>query len=138
MHRIVNHPRRLLYAAALVLIPVAALATMAGTSSAFGQAEESGPLSCEIRIAPQANGLEITAQAHALQEISGTYQLQVTSRSGAGGASLHQGGAFTASPQHPAELGAVSLGSGGGYAIALDINADGHHVRCDRGLGNTL
>lgn len=133
MPHIVNSPRRLATALALILLPAGALAAMATS----GQSE--GPLRCEIRVTPQAGMVALQAIARTDAPISGTYRFHVESVGGADGSNVDQSGAFDAAPGRAATLGSVSLGSNGaGYRATLDVTAGGNSVRCTQRIGGAI
>jgi hypothetical protein len=129
MHRIVNHPRRVMTALAMVLAPAATLAAM----GAAGQA--TGPVRCEIHAAPQGGMLTLEALVHADKSVSGTYSFHVESAGRTGGTNVEQAGAFDASPGRPAVLGTVTLSAKGGYDATLEVTVGGEHVRCTERVG---
>ncbi|MBB3612439.1 curli-like amyloid fiber formation chaperone CsgH [Rhizobium sp. BK602] len=133
MPHIVNHPRRLLTAIALVLLPAGALATMvtAGPSD--------GPLRCEIRATPQGGMVALEALAHADKRVSGTYSFHIESAGGGGGSNIDQSGAFDAAPGRAAMLGSVSLGAKGAvYDATLDITTGGKSISCSQRVGGAI
>ncbi|WEX74741.1 curli-like amyloid fiber formation chaperone CsgH [Sinorhizobium numidicum] len=130
MHRIVNHPRRVMTALALVLAPAATLAAMGAADQA------TGPVRCEIRAAPQGSSmLALEALVHADGSVSGSYSFHVESVGTAGGTNIEQAGAFDASPSRPAVLGAVALSAKGAYDATLEVTVGGEHVRCTERVG---
>lgn len=127
MPHVVNHPRRLMTALALILLPVGALAAMAATD------QPEGGLRCEIRTTPEAGMVTLEALAHTDKRVSGTYAFHVESVEGTGGSNIDQSGAFDATPARAATLGSVSLGSkAGAYDAMLDVTAGGNTIRCTR------
>ncbi|MFS8048127.1 curli-like amyloid fiber formation chaperone CsgH [Rhizobium sp. BR 314] len=133
MPHIVNHPRRLVTALALILLPVGALAAMVTS----GQTD--GPLRCEIRVTPQAGMVALQPLVRTDRPVSGTYRFHVESTGGSGGSNIDQSGAFDASPGHAAPLGSVSLGSdGAGYRATLDVTAGNSSVRCTQRIGGSI
>jgi hypothetical protein len=131
MHRIVNHPRRVMTALALVLAPAATLAAM----GAAGQGG-AGPVRCEIHAAPQSSMLTLEALVHADKNVSGSYSFHVESVGTAGGTNIEQGGAFDASPGRPAVLGTVTLSAKGTYDATLEVTVGGEHVGCTERVGS--
>ncbi|MDL2409573.1 curli-like amyloid fiber formation chaperone CsgH [Rhizobium calliandrae] len=130
MHGIVNHPRRIMTALALVLVPAAALATMAGAG------QPSAPLRCEIRAAPEGGMLALEAVAHANKGVSGTYSFHVESAGRNGGTNIEQSGDFHAASGQSATLGTVTLDAKGGvYDAVLDMNVGGQRIGCTQRVG---
>lgn len=130
MHRIANHPRRVMTALALVLAPAATLAAM----GAAGQA--AGPVRCEIRAAPQGSMLALEALVHADKSVRGTYSFHVESVGQTGGTNVEQAGAFDASSGRPAVLGTVTLGAKGTYDARLEVTVGSEHVGCTERVGS--
>ncbi|MBB5575402.1 MULTISPECIES: curli-like amyloid fiber formation chaperone CsgH [Rhizobium] len=127
MPNVVNQPRRLMTALALVLLPAGALAAMVATD------QSNGGLRCEIRITPEAGMVTLEALARTDKRVSGTYAFHVESVGGTGGSNIDQSGAFDASPGRAATLGSVSLSSkAGAYDATLDVTADSNTIRCTR------
>ncbi|MEF0941860.1 curli-like amyloid fiber formation chaperone CsgH [Rhizobium sp. BR 362] len=127
MPHVVNHPRRLIAAFALVLLPAGALAAMVATD------QSGGGLRCEIRATPEAGMVTLEALARADKRVSGNYTFHVKSAGSAGGSNIDQSGAFDATPGRAVTLGSVSLRSkAGAYDATLDITAGDNTVRCAR------
>ena len=130
MPHIVKHPRRVLTALALVLIPVGALAAMATADQSIG------PVRCEIRATPESGMVSLEALAHADRNVSGTYSFHVESAGRSGGTNIEQGGAFSAAPGKPATLGVVTLGAKGAvYDARLEMTVDGKSIGCAERVG---
>ncbi|MQB46452.1 curli-like amyloid fiber formation chaperone CsgH [Rhizobium sp. ICMP 5592] len=130
MHSIVNHPRRVMAALALLLVPAGALAAMATA----GQSVE--PVRCEIRATPESGMVALEALVHADKNASGTYSFRVESVGGAGGTNIEQSGAFNATSGRPATLGAVTLGAKGAvYDATLDVTVGGKSISCTQRVG---
>ncbi|WFU11963.1 curli-like amyloid fiber formation chaperone CsgH (plasmid) [Rhizobium sp. CB3090] len=131
MPHVINHPRRLMTALTLVLLPAGALAAMVATD------QSEGGLRCEIRATPEAGMVTLEALAHTDKHISGNYTFHVESAGGAGGSNIDQSGAFDATPGRTATLGSVSLRSkAGAYDATLDITAGDNTIRCARRIGD--
>ena len=86
MPHIVMHPRRVMAALALVLIPAGALAAMATADQPVE------PVRCEIRATPESGMVSLEALAHADRKLSGTYSFHVESAGRSGGTNIEQGG----------------------------------------------
>jgi hypothetical protein len=130
MLRIIKHPRRVMAALTLVLIPAGALATMAIADQSVG------PVRCEIRVTPKGGTVSLEALAHADRNVSGTYSFHVESVGRTGGTNNEQGGAFSAAPDKPAALGAVTLDAKDAvYDARLKITVDGKSIGCAERVG---
>ncbi|MER8640753.1 hypothetical protein NKJ81_26815 [Mesorhizobium sp. M0018] len=130
MPHIVKHPRRVMAALALVLIPAGALAAMATADQSLG------PVRCEIRATPEVDMVSLEALAYADKSVSGTYSFHVESAARTGGTNIEQDGAFSAAPGKPATLGAVTLDAKGAvYDARLELTVDGKSISCAERLG---
>lgn len=130
MPGIVNHPRRVVAALALILIPAGALATMATG------AQPGGSLRCEIRATPEGGVVALEAIAYADKGVSGTYSFHVESAGGAGGTNIEQSGEFSAASGRPATLGTVTLGGNGAiYDAKLKITVGDKSISCAERIG---
>ncbi|MDL2398146.1 curli-like amyloid fiber formation chaperone CsgH [Rhizobium mayense] len=130
MHGIVNHPRRITTALAVVLVSAGALATMAGAG------QSGAPLRCEISATPEGGMLALEAVAHADKSVSGTYSFHVESVGRTGGTNIEQSGDFHAAPGQSATLGTVTLDAKGGvYDAVLDMSVGGQRVGCTQRVG---
>jgi hypothetical protein len=130
MPRIVKHPRRIMAALALVLIPAGALATMATADQSVE------PVRCEIRATPEGGMVSLEALAHADRNVSGTYSFHVESAGRTGGTNIEQGGAFSAAPGKPATLGTVTLDAKGTvFNAKLEVTVDGKSIGCAERVG---
>ncbi|UVK57432.1 hypothetical protein DBIPINDM_008392 (plasmid) [Mesorhizobium sp. AR02] len=130
MPRIVKHPRRVMAALALVLVPAGALAAMATADQSIG------PVHCEIRVTPEGDMVSLEALARADRKVSGTYSFHVGSVGRSGGTNIEQGGAFSAAPGKPATLGAVTLDAKGAvYDTKLEVTVDGKSIGCAERVG---
>lgn len=132
MLRIIKHPRRVITALALVLVPAGALATMATADQPIG------PVRCEIRATPEGNMVSLEALAYADRNVSGTYSFHVESAGQTGGSNIEQGGAFSAAPGKPATLSAVTLDAkGADYDARLEVSVGGKSIVCAERVGRT-
>ncbi|MGX5830120.1 curli-like amyloid fiber formation chaperone CsgH [Mesorhizobium sp. 43Arga] len=130
MLRIVKHPRRIITALTLILVPVGALATMATADQSIG------PVRCEIRVTPQGGMVSLEALAHADRNVTGIYSLHVESAGQTGGTNIVQGGAFSAANGKPAKLSAVTLEAKGAvYDATLEVTVDGKNISCAERVG---
>ncbi|UVK41990.1 hypothetical protein BPNPMPFG_003615 [Mesorhizobium sp. AR07] len=130
MPHIVKHPRRVMAALALVLIPAGALAAMATADHSVE------PVRCEIRATPESGMVSLEALAHANRNLSGTYSFHVESTGRSGGTNIEQGGAFSAAPGKPATLSAVTLDAKAAvYDAKLEVTVDGKSVGCTERVG---
>lgn len=130
MPHIVKHPRRVMAALALVLIPAGALAAMATADQSLG------PVRCEIRVTPEGDMVSLEALAHADRKVSGSYSFHVESAGRSGGTNIEKGGAFSAAPGKPATLGAITLDAKGAiYNAKLDVTVDGKSIGCAERVG---
>jgi len=130
MPSIAKHPRRVMAALALVLIPAGALATIATADQSVG------PVRCEIRVTPEGGMVSLEALAHADRNVSGTYSFHVESAGRSGGTNVEQGGPFSAAPGKPATLGAVTLEAKGAvFDARLEVTVDGKSIGCAERVG---
>lgn len=130
MLSIVKHPRRVMAALALVLIPAGALATIATADQSVG------PARCEIRVTPEGDMVSLEALAYADRKVSGTYSFHVESAGQTGSTNIEQGGAFSAAPDRPATLGTVTLDAKGAvYDARLEVTVDGKSIACTDRIG---
>jgi hypothetical protein len=130
MPSIAKHPRGVMAALALVLIPAGALATIATADQSVG------PVHCEIRATPEGGMVSLQALAHADRNVGGTYSFHIESAGRSGGTNIEQGGAFSAAPGMPAMLGTVMLEARGAvYDARLEVTVDGKSIGCAERVG---
>ena len=104
-----------------------------------GATRTSGVIQCEVRVTPVDGAVQLEGIARVDAAVSGTYSFRVVGSGGAGGSSIEQGGNFEASPDAPAVLGKVVLGSqGASYDVRLGLTAGHDSVECTRHVGNAL
>ncbi len=118
-------------AAALLLLGAAgaAVAGPVGARSPAATAE------CELDVTRGVGSVELTALAHAGKATRGEYDLRVSGR----GTDIRQGGPFTTGPDGTAELGMVTLGTGGSaYTADLEITVGGETISCSRRIGGGI
>src|SRR5690349_20635298 len=125
MLRIVKHPRPVITALALILVPAGVLATMASAD------QSNAPVRCEIRATPEGGMVSLEALAQADREVRGTYSFHVESAGRSGGTNIEQGGPFSAAPGKPAALGTIALDAQGAvYDARLEVTVDGKSIGC--------
>ncbi|BAV47523.1 hypothetical protein MesoLj113a_18010 [Mesorhizobium sp. 113-1-2] len=130
MLRIAKHPRPVITALALILVPVGALATMASADQSIA------PVRCEIRATPEGGMVSLEALAHADRDVSGTYSFHVESAGRTGGTNIEQGGPFSVAPDKPATLGTVMLDAKGAvFDARLKVTVDGKSIGCAKRVG---
>lgn len=131
MSNFVTVPR--LMVAALVLVPVAAVATMS-TAKTFDSTQL-----CEIGATPAGGGMvKLDALVHADRALSGSYTFRVEKTGGGGSSTINQGGDFDAKAGDTATLSSVSLGAKGArYKATLDVTIGGKTVSCTKQTGST-
>ena len=90
-----------------------------------------GPLRCEIQTTPANGGIKLEGLAHADEPLSGSYRFHVVSTGRSGNSNIRQGGNFSVSPDRPATLGKMMLGTrGSSYKVELEITANGETAEC--------
>ena len=126
----VTFPR--LMAAALVVIPVGAVATMTTAKTL-----ESGSQFCDIGATPAGGGMvKLDALVHADKAVSGSYTFRVEKTGGGGSSTINQGGDFDAKAGQTATLSTVSLGGKGAqYKATLDVTIGGKTMSCTKQTG---
>jgi hypothetical protein len=130
MTPIVKHPRRVVAALALVLVPAVPLATMATTD------QPPGPVRCEIRATPQGGMVSLEALALADSNVSGTYSFHVERVGRTGGTNIEQGGAFSAGPGRPATLSTITLSANSAvYDANLEVMVGDKSISCVERVG---
>lgn len=104
-----------------------------------GGKRTSGAIQCEVRVTPFDGLVELEGIARVDAAVSGTYRFRIVGSGGAGSSSVEQGGSFAASPNAPAVLGKVVLGSqGASYDVRLGLSAGHDSVECARHVGSAL
>lgn len=104
-----------------------------------GATRTSGAIHCEVRVTPVDGAVQLEGIARADAAVSGTYSFRVVGSGGAGSSSIEQGGSFAASPNAPAVLGKVVIGSqGASYDVRLGLSAGHDSVECTRHVGSAL
>jgi hypothetical protein len=131
MFRFVTFPR--LMAAALVVVPVGAVATMTTAKTL------ESPQICEIGATPAGSGMvKLDALVHADKSLSGSYTFRVEKTGSGGSSTINQGGDFDARAGQTATLSSVSMGGKGArYNATLDVTVGGKTVTCTKQSGAT-
>lgn len=126
---VVTFPR--LVAAALVLMPVGAIATMS-TAKTLDSSQF-----CDIGATPAGGGMvKLDALVHADKAVSGSYTFRIEKTGGGGSSTINQGGDFDAKAGQTATLSTVSLGGKGAqYKATLDVTIGGKTVSCTKQTG---
>lgn len=121
-----------LTAAALVVVPVVAAATMSAAKTV-----ESSQL-CQIGATPAGGGMvRLEALVNADKAVSGSYTFRVEKTGGGGSSTINQGGDFDAKAGQTATLSSVSLGGKGArYNATLDVTIGGKTVSCTKQTGS--
>jgi hypothetical protein len=125
-----------------IFIPLAAALlplTFAWSAAAGGDlpphAYGDGP-SCDLRVAHDGGGLVLEGLVFAPAPASGSYELEISQGSYAGGSNIRQGGDFAVAPGTDGSLGVVSLPEQGGYAATLIVHWHDGAPDCTRHVGN--
>ena len=93
-------------------------------------AETTG-LACSVSVTPTRGLLQIEGFVQADKDTTGVYQLEVARR----GASLSQGGPFTAEAGDLTEIGLVTMnGPSAGLEATMTLSIDGTNYRCPNSL----
>jgi len=95
---------------------------------------------CEIRVTPGPYGTQLQGVVHAKGMMSGRYELSVEQDGVSGHSMINQAGGFQAAPETPAQLGTVTIGSGGGasYTAKLKVHAGGETFTCAKRVGGRV
>jgi len=110
----------------LALAGFAAAAVTAQTT-----ADPAAPLRCEITLEALSGGTRIAGRVSATHAVSGTYEMQITSRMGGGRSSISQSGDFTARPGAPADLGETEMfGAPAAHTVELQIHVGHQRLTC--------
>lgn len=131
MHSIVKNHRHLAIATGVILLPIAAFATM-GTAT-----QSAGPVSCDIRTSQSGGQITLNALASTDRSVNGNYTFHVSSTGTLNGTNIDQSGAFNATPSKPATLGSVMLDGKGGYKATLEVTVDKQTVSCTKRIGDS-
>lgn len=111
----------------LALAGLAAAAVTAET----GETAAAAPLRCEITLEALSGGTRIAGRVSSTTPVSGTYEMQITSRMGGGRSSIRQSGEFAARPGAPAELGETEMfGAPSAHAVDLEIRVGHQRLAC--------
>jgi hypothetical protein len=94
-----------------------------------------GP-SCDLRVAHDGGSLVLEGLVFAPAPVSGSYVLEISQGSYAGGSNIRQGGDFAVTPGTDGSLGVVSLPAQGGYAATLIVHWHDGVPDCTRHVGN--
>lgn len=109
-------------------LSLAALAAAAMAQTAETPAE---PLRCEVALDAIQGGTRIEGRVISATPVSGTYEMQITSRMGGGRASITQSGEFSARPGAPALLGETEMrGAPGSHQVALELRVGSRRLSC--------
>lgn len=108
------------------------LSMAALAAAAMAQSETAAePLRCEVALDAIQGGTRIEGRVVSTAPVSGTYQMQITSRMGGGRASISQSGEFSARPGAPALLGETEMrGAPGSHAVELEIRVGSRRLTC--------
>ncbi|MCT8998415.1 curli-like amyloid fiber formation chaperone CsgH [Chelativorans intermedius] len=118
-------------AAAILALALSGSALMAGAGSAGAPQAR-----CEIRTATQGGMVALQGVVHAETALTGSYAFRVETVAGAGSSDIRQGGAFSAAPGKPAELGRVMLGGSGAlYEATLEVETPTGRLTCTERAG---
>lgn len=123
--------RRHRLAAALILLG----ATGVAFAGPVGARSNAAPAECELKVGRGVGSVELTALAHAAKATRGEYDFRVSGR----GTDIRQGGPFVTGPDGTAELGLVTLRTGGSaYTADLQIEIAGKTISCSRRIGGGI
>lgn len=113
----------------LSLAALAAAAMAQNTETHAPAAPE--PLRCEVALDAVRGGTRIEGRVVSSTPVSGTYQMQITSRMGGGRASISQSGEFDARPGAPALLGETEMRGGpASHQVELEIRVGARRLTC--------
>ena len=91
---------------------------------------------CEIRAEPNGRGVVLEGLVFADAPLKGTYRFRISQRGAGGSSQINQGGEFEATPNEPASLGTVSIGSGpNSFSATLTVTWEGGVIDCRAGTG---
>jgi len=90
-----------------------------------------GP-SCDLHVAHDGGSLVLEGLVFAPAPVSGSYELDISQGSYAGGSDIRQDGDFEVIPGTDGSLGVVSLPARGGYAATLIVHWHGGAPDCTR------
>lgn len=111
----------------LAALAAAALAQAPETQ----RAAPSEPLRCEIALDAVRGGTRIEGRVISATPVTGTYEMQITSRMGGGRASISQSGDFDARPGAPALLGETEMrGAPASHEVELEIRVGARRLSC--------
>jgi hypothetical protein len=105
----------------------------AAKSPARPSTQTSGPLTCELRVAPAGGGsVLVSALAHANAPASGRYSLSLAKDGDASGADMRQEGAFAVGAGAASTLSEVSMSlePGASYSAVLTLSWGGGRITC--------
>ena len=120
--------KRFVLGAAILLIGAGAVAATAGPAA--------DPNRCEIVAEKHGAGVSIIGLYFAAKALEGEYSFRVHGTGRSGSTEISQGGAFSAGPAQPVEIGQVMLGgSGASYQASPVVKAAGKTWRCDQRIG---
>ena len=106
------------------------LAALAAAALAQGNTPAE-PLRCEVALDAIQGGTRIEGRVIATAPVSGTYEMQITSRMGGGRASISQSGEFSARPGAPALLAETEMrGAPGSHQVDLEIHVGSRRLTC--------
>jgi hypothetical protein len=108
---------------------------LAGFVAACTATADSGattaPLRCEIALDAIPGGTRLSGMVTATQATHGSYEMQITSRSSGGSASIRQSGDFSAPAGHPTMIAETELtGSPASQNVALSIRVGAQRMSC--------
>jgi hypothetical protein len=122
--------KRFVFAAATLLIGAGAAVATAGPSP--------DPNRCEIVAEKHGAGVSIIGLYYAAKALEGEYTFRVRGVGRSGSTDISQGGEFSVSPSHPAEIGHVMLGGiGASYDAILVAKAAGKTWRCSERISGS-
>lgn len=107
------------------------LAALAAAALAQTPEAPSDPLRCEIALDAVRGGTRIEGRVISATPVTGTYEMQITSRMGGGRASIRQSGDFDARPGAPALLGETEMrGAPASHEVDLQIRVGARRLSC--------
>lgn len=91
------------------------------------------PLRCEVALDAIRGGTRIEGRVISATPVSGSYQMQITSRMGGGGSTIRQSGEFSARAGAPASLGeAEMMGAPASHQVDLQVRVGSRRLTCSQ------
>ncbi len=120
--------RSLAGGAAALLLAACAVPGMGGAET--GPKVPAAPFACALRAVQSGTGVEITGSLEAVRAVAGRYRLQLGQTGGSNGATIDQGGDFTAAAGETLTLGQIALSGATRLNGQLTVDWTGGTVTC--------